>query len=404
MSQRAPAAPPPPDPAATARAQAEFNTAAAQENAALNRVNQTTPQGSSRWRQAPSQNWDEAAYLAANPDVAGSGMTGEQHFQRHGRNENRQGVQAGYVPGGQWEQVVELSPEQRRLYDQSVAGQTLYGDAALSQLRGVQDTLSRPFEFNGPAMQSRPDFTGIGDPNQSRDAVQEALMSRINPDLERERAALESRLANQGITMGSEAWNTGMQDYSRMANDARFGAVLNAGQEQSRVFGLGMGQAQMGNAARQQSLQEQMALRAQPLNEAAALLSGSQVQNPQFSAVPQVMVQAPDYAGGVAQNYAGNMAAHNANVQRIGQQNAAYIQAVGQLGAAGAKMAFSDRRLKRDVERIGTGAHGLPVYRFNYLWDEPGAGYMADEVAAVVPHAVSIGADGFARVDYGALA
>lgn len=385
MSKRAPAAPPPPDPVATARAQAEFNTAAARENAELNRVNQITPQGSSRWRQ---------------------------------------------TPGGQWEQVVELSPEQRRLYDQSVAGQELYGAAALSQLRGVQDTLSRPFEFHGPeftgSVQDRtgqlrfsPDFTGIGDPNQSRDAVQAALMSRINPDLERERSALESRLANQGITMGSEAWNTGMQDFSRMANDARFGAVLNAGQEQSRMFGLGMqqagfnnetvgratnmdfGRAQFGNAARQQSLQEQMALRAQPLNEAAALLSGQQVQNPQFSAVPQVMVQAPDYAGGVAQNYAGTMAVHNANVQRIGQQNAAMVNLAGQIGGAAA-MRFSDRRLKRDVERIGTGAHGLPVYRFNYLWDEPGAGYMADEVAAVVPHAVSIGADGFARVDYGA--
>lgn len=365
MGKRAPSAPPPPDPVATARAQAEFNSAAAQENAALNRVNQTTPQGTSRWRQTPSQNWDEAAYLAANPDVVGSGMTGERHFQRYGRNENRQGVQAGYVPGGQWEQVVELSPEQRRLYDLSTQGQELYGGAALSQLRGVQDTLSRPFEFNGPdftgSVQDRtgqlryaPDFTGIGDPNQSRDAVETALLSRINPDLERERAALESRLAAQGITMGSQAWNTGMQDWSRMANDARFGAVRDAGQEQSRVFGLGfqqaglnnstvgqatnmdLGRATFGNQARQQSLQEQLALRAQPLNEAAALLSGQQVQNPQFSAIPQVQVQAPDYQGAVGQNYAGANSQWNARTQMAGSNNAAIASGVGSALSAAA--------------------------------------------------------------------
>ena len=183
-------------------------------------------------------------------------------------------------------------------------------------------------------MSYRPDFTGIGDPDQSRATVESAVLSRINPDLERERAALESRLANQGITMGSEAWNTGMQDWSRMANDARMQAVLTGGQEQSRIFGLGMGQSQMSNAARQQSLAEQLALRSQPINEAAALLSGQQVQMPQFNAVPQVQVQAPDYQGAVGQNYAGQVANWNAQNQRVGQQNAAFANLLGQAGGA----------------------------------------------------------------------
>lgn len=365
MGKRAPAQPAPPDPVATARAQAEFNTQAARENAELNRVNQVTPQGTLTWRQRGPSNWNEAAYLAANPDVGGSGMSGMQHYMLHGRAEGRTGgVDPNFSPGG-WEQTVSLSPEQQRLYDISTQGQELYGQAALSQLRGVQDTLSRPFEFNGPAMtgsvqdrtgqlRSSPDFTGIGDPNQSRDAVETALLSRINPDLERERAALESRLAAQGITMGSQAWNTGMQDWSRMANDARFGAVRDAGQEQSRVFGLGfqqaglnnstvgqatnmdLGRATFGNQARQQSLQEQLALRAQPLNEAAALLSGQQVQQPQFQNVPMVQVAAPDYQGAVGQNYAGQVANWNAQNQRIGQQNAAFANLLGQVGGAAA--------------------------------------------------------------------
>lgn len=318
MGKRSPAPPPPPDPVATARAQSEFNVEAARTNASLNRLNQVTPQGT-------------LTYSPNGPDS--------------------------------FTATVELSPEQRRLYDLSTQAQTTYGEAANAQLGQVRDRLSTPFEFGGPALTGQvqdrtgqlrmaPDFTGIGDPNQGRDAVQAALMSRINPDLERERAALESRLANQGITMGSEAWNTGMQDFSRMANDARFGAILNAGQEQSRMFGLGLqqagfnnqavgqasgldlGRAQFGNAARQQSLAEQLALRSQPINEAAALLSGQQVQMPQLQNVPQVMVQAPDYQGAVGQNYAGQVAANNARTQQIGAQNAAFANLLGQVGGA----------------------------------------------------------------------
>lgn len=336
MSGGAKAAPPAPDPVATARAQAEFNSQAARETAALNRVDQLTPQGDSRWRQAPGT--------------------------------------------GQWENVVSYSPEQQRLYDASTQGQEIYARSALQQLGNVEGRLSQPFEYSGPDITTnvqdrsgnlqygvnlaqRPDYTGLGDPNQSREAVQQALLARINPDLERERAALESRLANQGITMGSQAWNTGMQDYSRQANDARYGAILNAGDEQSRMFGLGMqqagfgndarmqqatfgnqavqqaygmdiGRATFGNQARQQSLQEQLALRAQPINEASALLTGGQVQNPQFNPVAQVGVQAPDYAGGVGQNYAGAVNWTNGVNQRQGANNAAMGSAAGAVGGA----------------------------------------------------------------------
>lgn len=399
MSQRAPAQPPAPDPRATAQAQAEFNSAAARENAQLNRVDQITPQGSLTygrnaqfdtwlndkiqedrvWRQNTGQDFNEAA-------------SREWFSQRN--------------PNAEFTATVALSPEQQELYNQTVQGQRSYGNIANRQLQELEGRGSFQFDGAGTPLQARPDFTGIGDPNQSREAVQGALMSRINPDLERERAALESRLANQGITMGSEAWNTGMQDWQRMANDARFGAILNAGQEQSRVFGLGMGQAQMGNAARQQSLQEQLALRSQPINEAASLLTGQMVQNPQFQNVPQVMLQAPDYQGAVGQNYAGQISNWNSINQRIGAENAAIANALGQAGGMGASMAmkFSDRRLKRNVQRIGTGTMGLPLYRFQYLWGEQGEGYMADEVASVAPHAVVVGAGGFAMVDYSALA
>jgi hypothetical protein len=62
---------------------------------------------------------------------------------------------------------------------------------------------------------------------------------------------------------------------------------------------------------------------------------------------------------------------------------------------------ISDRRLKREVEIVGT-HKGLNIYAYKYLWDDKQCyGYMADEVELVAPEAVSVDALGFKRVDYG---
>jgi hypothetical protein len=69
------------------------------------------------------------------------------------------------------------------------------------------------------------------------------------------------------------------------------------------------------------------------------------------------------------------------------------------VGTAAASI-FSDRRLKRRVVRIGQLA-GLPLYSYRYLWsNSPQMGFMADEVAKVMPQAVRR-IFGFDTVDYG---
>jgi len=66
--------------------------------------------------------------------------------------------------------------------------------------------------------------------------------------------------------------------------------------------------------------------------------------------------------------------------------------------------AFSDRRLKTDIERIGEREDGLGVYLFRYLWSPARfIGVMAQEVLKVKPEAVIHTPSGFMAVDYGAL-
>ena len=64
----------------------------------------------------------------------------------------------------------------------------------------------------------------------------------------------------------------------------------------------------------------------------------------------------------------------------------------------------SDVRLKQDVGALGSVAEGLPLYSFRYLWDDTEyVGVMAQDVLKVRPEAVSVGKDGYYRVDYAML-
>ncbi|MGH2375676.1 MAG: hypothetical protein ACRDIC_19675 [bacterium] len=140
------------------------------------------------------------------------------------------------------------------------------------------------------------DRYGYREQDLGRTAVEEALMSRLNPQFERDRGALEARLAAQGLSPGTEAYAQQMDELRRAGTDARMQAILAGGQEQTRLEALrqqelgrragvigqrgGIMQTQFGaaqtdlerrRALRQQLLEEQLAQRRQPLEELATL-------------------------------------------------------------------------------------------------------------------------------------
>ena len=65
---------------------------------------------------------------------------------------------------------------------------------------------------------------------------------------------------------------------------------------------------------------------------------------------------------------------------------------------------MSDRRLKKDIKKIGTLKNGLNVYSFRYIFndDRECVGCMADEVKKIAPQAV-FDVGGFDAVDYRAI-
>jgi hypothetical protein len=64
-------------------------------------------------------------------------------------------------------------------------------------------------------------------------------------------------------------------------------------------------------------------------------------------------------------------------------------------------LVYSDIRQKRDMLPVDIMSNGLKLYRYRYRWSTTEyVGVLAQDVAAIMPEAVSKDAAGFLRVDY----
>lgn len=335
-----------PDPGQTAAAQAAANKEAAVAQAQLNMVNQYTPYGSLEYSQR------------------------------------------GEAPDGtpQYSATQTLAPEQQALFDLTNQAATKYGQTANQQLDAVSGTLSQPLDYSGlgPAPQAN---------EETRRATADALYGRLNPQFDRDLAALETRLANQGIQYGSDAYGAAMDDFNRAKTDARLAVEGQAGNEMARLYGLE-------SSARDRAVNEMVQQRQIPLNELAAMLSGSQVQGPSFVGTPQSQIAPADIMGATYGSANMDQNAYNQQMAAAAGNRQGLYSLLGSAAMGGA-MKWSDRRLKTDVERIGE-FKGLPLYSYRYIWGEPGIGVMADEAKALYPEAV-VTVGGYDMVNYEAL-
>jgi hypothetical protein len=153
-------------------------------------------------------------------------------------------------------------------YQSSIPGQTYNGNVNAPQLQSWIDR--QHFAPNiDPAGKIQGNISGSGDYGANVKSVQDALMARLNPQIEQDRTRLETRLANQGITAGSEAYDRAINLGEQGVNDQRTQALLAASGEQSRLAGLDLAAGNFANSAQAQGF-GQGATRAQFANNALA--------------------------------------------------------------------------------------------------------------------------------------
>jgi hypothetical protein len=139
-----------------------------------------------------------------------------------------------------------------------------------------------------------------------------------------------------------------------------------------------------------------MAQRETPINEITALMNGSQVAKPTWTATPTASVAAPDISGLISNNYN----------QQVSQSNA-LLGGLASLGGtvATAGMKYSDERLKDDIKPVGKLDDGTPIVTYRYK-PETGLGgglmqlgVIAQDVKKRNPDAVKKMPSGYLAVD-----
>ncbi|RVL48486.1 tail fiber domain-containing protein [Sinorhizobium meliloti] len=285
----------------------------------------------------------------------------ETAIAQYGLNATNQVTPYGnltYTQIGKWEDGTPryqastvLSPEQQKLYQQQTQLGGKLNDLALGQTDRLSGVLSQPVNLSNEATEGR---------------LMELGRKRLDPLMAQRKASTEADLINRGIRPGTEAYNRAMTSVGQQENDA-YNELLLKG--------------------RGQSVQETLAERNQPINEISALLSGGQVTSPQFVNTPTPGVNGTDVAGITNNAYQQQMAGYQSKMSGL----------LG-LGTAIGGWAFSDRRLKSAIQRVGTHRLGIGVYEYDIAGGRQ-RGVMADEVAHVMPGAVRE-RGGYLQVNY----
>lgn len=287
--------PPAPDMAAAAMATAAASKDAALYNTQLNRANQVDRYGKTTWTQNPAvaghaPTWTQTTTLSpqqeaiaqqqdalskgyvdaassglskvtsalsspmdvsklqsynSGPDAAAFKTTGVDTGQLVSKFDQVDGASAGMAQAGKSSATDALTAQtgpaaQAAAANMSAVNAGPAAQAAVSNVDNVQKALADANiqrSLNTGNVRALP---GQID-NTSRMRVEEALMSRLNPQLQRDEASLRTRLLNSGIEVGSEAYNRELNNFAYKQNDARMQAILAAAQEENRQVGLTQG-------------------------------------------------------------------------------------------------------------------------------------------------------------------
>lgn len=300
---------------------------------------------------APDPTKIAAAQGAANKETA---------ISQAGLNMTNQITPQGtlsYSQIGKWddgtprfESTTTLSPEQQQLYNKQTQTQQNLGDIATSSSARIGGLLNTPFNVD----------------QATQDNMNQRQAAMLDPQLARQQEQLRTQLVNSGSNIGSKSYSNAMSDFNDQSQRSRDANYLNSY-----------------SAAQQAALTQ----RNQPINEISALMSGSQVSQPQFGSTPTTGVAPTDVVGayGIAQNAA------NQQYQAQVANNGAMMGGLFGLGkAALGGWALSDRRTKENIKKVGELEDGLNVYSFKY---KSGGlmqlGLMADEVEKKYPDAVA---------------
>lgn len=389
----APDPPATPDYAGAAREQGQANIDAARVSGKFNNPNVIGPYGTQTVTYGGG--FDQAKYDQAMKEYEGAKaarVASWHEWDRGGRSgpwnppEPVAPDRNRFITGDPDQVTVKqtLSPDQQALLDKGNAAKIKLADLGIQGAGIAQGILGQQMDFND--LPSRP-----GSAEDTRTKVMNAMMSRVNEDVDRQKGLSHSNLIAAGIPTSSQAYQDAQALNERARTDARNQAFLASGQEMTRDF-------QTDSNRRRDALAEKLTERQTPLNELAAIQSGSQLSNP-FSMpgyAQSAQVGAAPVYGAFADKAGYNTDLYNVRAAQAGN----LMNGLFGMGQAGI-MAYgaSDRRLKSNIVRVGDHPLGIGWYEYD-IFGRRERGVMAQELLRVKPEAVTTLPNGYLAVYY----
>lgn len=215
---------------------------------------------------------------------------------------------------------------------------------------------------------------------RAEQATYNSYADLLQPSFNNQLNDLQARLANQGLNVGSEAYQRAVNDLQNNQNNAlaqaAYQSVLNGQKAYSQTLQDQINTASFGNSA-------QSAYINQLLNALQNSVSGYQ------NALNRYNIQ-----NGAELRIAQNKAANAQDQINAGNE---FLNSAAQAAA----LAFSDARLKENLKAVGKLDNGLTVYCFNFKGSKVAQiGLLAQEVQKLYPEAVYESEDGFLKVNY----
>lgn len=256
------------------------------------------------------------------------------------------GPEVGGIP--QYTQTTTLSPVQQALLDTNNATKTNLAGVAKDASSRIGGLISQPIDFSAQT-----------------DYLDNLTSGALDKTWANDEATLRSQLSDKGISDQSDAYTRAIADFRK---------------DKSAAYDS----ANVGNFTT--ALQDQLALRNQPINEILALAGQTGVSAPTLNSTPQTGVAGTDVAGLATNNYnqqvAATNAANNNTQQTLG----------GLFGIGTSLLKLSDERTKADITYTGEETDdGIPLADYRYAWEPEGTvrhGIIAQDVEARRPDAV----------------
>lgn len=260
-----------------------------------------------------------------------------------------------------------------------VAGQDIDAQVRNAMLNATQTAR----DVTMPGIEQR--AAAGGNTNSTRTGIAEGLVQR----------GLAQQSSDLGATLRNDAYTKGLALANNTAatnNQQNLGALTAQGAIGNTAAGTGVN-AGSASVANQGALSSELAAGGAGLTAADQALLDNQNQQYQ-SKVSSPFDPLKQYMSVVGSN---NWGSNTNGTETTTKTPSAWDTISGLMSSAGSAaggvsklMAFSDRRVKEDVTRIGTLDNGLPLYTFRYIGEQRlNVGLMAQDVELVNPEAVS---------------